>query len=78
MTWTGITRDEFGVDLFAAIKAASGRHVLLIRAKALPEAKRAAVLATAETLRQDLERLLMKGTIAPHDVRGILARYPGC
>ena len=76
----GITRDEFGADLYEAIKAASGRrqcleNVAMYQGKGLP-GKASEELAKAGKLLQEVQGFISKQTIPPNDVREILRRYP--
>jgi hypothetical protein len=75
-----ITKEQFGLDLFDAIYAASAhqqcqQNATMFEGKGLvircqEERKKATGHYTA------LQDLLNKGTIPPNDVREILARYP--
>lgn len=75
----GITKGEFGEDLYEAIKAASGRqqcleNAAMYRKKGL-EAKAEKELTKAANLFKEVHALVSRGKIKPDDVRQILARY---
>ena len=76
MTTPLISLDEFGQDLFAAIKAQAGaiqatKSADLYAAKGLPVQERE-YAAHAKACQVTLQGLLEKGTIATQDVRRIL------
>ena len=77
----GITKEEFGLDLFNAIYAASARQQCLKNAE-MYRGKGLTGQAALEEKRaqgyfQELEAIVSKETIAPADLTRIMAQY-GC
>lgn len=71
-----MTLDEFGQDLFEAIKIASSRQqCLAMKGQKMAIADRAAWQQKADALQAQLLAILERGTISPDDVRKILARH---
>lgn len=75
-----MTREEFGVDLYEAIKTAAAHQQAL---KNVEMYRRHGKEKRAEeeqqkvgSLYKELQGWMNKGTIQPNDVRAILARYP--
>lgn len=75
----GLTLDEFGADLYDAIKAASGRQQCLANAEMyrhkglIGKAEKETLKAT--NLYKEVKRIVTRETVQPNDVRQLLSMY---